>query len=331
MEILGDNYNSFGEVAAGHYFYYEMPLASSSNFSVYLEPCDGDVDLYASDPTYLPRQSQFQYSSTNTDKIDHIESKTTFSASALYVGVFGRSVYDPSGRASYIIRSKVGSSPENPPELSDSSITTDSVTAGEVTLRWSPATSSYPAADLAYTVYFAPAESKKVMYTQCGLENKDLGVVPFATVTGAAALTDGKYTTVVKGLKSGSSYDFNVLVKQPNSLHAVYNAARAVASSASVPSDGGIPMSYVLGIGLPLFVIIIGVVVYLFVRNRKLTKELDVEMHDVPKSAVVKAVRGPPGAVHGAAEDANAKKYSRLLTEDDADEGDGTTYDPPEL
>ena len=42
--------------------------------------------------------------------------------------------------------------------------------------------------------------------------------------------------------------------------------------------DGGLPIKWLLGIGLPLFLIILAGVVYLIVRNRKLTKELEFEV-----------------------------------------------------
>ena len=51
-------------------------------------------------------------------------------------------------------------------------------------------------------------------------------------------------------------------------------------------------------------------------------------MHDVPKSAVRKAVRGPPGSGEGVDEtkaSKASKKYSKLLTDDD----DDPDYMPP--
>ena len=73
--------------------------------------------------------------------------------------------------------------------------------------------------------------------------------------------------------------------------------------------------------GIPLFIIILAGFIYLAIRNRKLTQELDIEMSDVPHSALRKAAQGPPSV-----RQAKSKKYERLLTEEYDD-----LYSPPDF
>jgi len=82
-----------------------------------------------------------------------------------------------------------------------------------------------------------------------------------------------------------------------------------------------------VAIGAPVLGVLIIAVTFLFIRNRKLTKELEVEMHDVPKSAIRKAMRGPSTTgetVDDPEVKSKQKKYHKLLTDDDDE------YVPPE-
>lgn len=130
-----------------------------------------------------------------------------------------------------------------------------------------------------------------------------------------------------------------------------------------------------LAIVLPIIGVLVILGVVLFIKNRRLTKELEIEvrilgcacvrvrvrlalcfvaypasccfsaclnssslpvafalslqMHDVPKSAIRKAVRGPQGGepVDEKAASKASKKYSKLLTDDD----DDPDYAPPDF
>jgi len=69
--------------------------------------------------------------------------------------------------------------------------------------------------------------------------------------------------------------------------------------------------------------------IYLLLKNRKLTQELSIEMHDVPKAAVRKAVRDPSGAPVPAVE--RAQNWDRLLDDDEGDQSQPGVagYRPP--
>ena len=170
-----------------------------------------------------------------------------------------------------------------------------------------------------YDVYFALGDSPAIMYSNCGLARTTF----VTTVTGGT----GKIQVEIPGLQKETNYRINVVARDEHDVTTLFQdrPVRTAAEPGDGGGDGGLPINLLLGVGIPLFIIIVSTIVYLCVRNRKLTKELDVEMHDVPKSAVLKAVRGPQGRAEG------PKKYSRLLEDDDDEDGVGTTYDPPEV
>jgi len=81
---------------------------------------------------------------------------------------------------------------------------------------------------------------------------------------------------------------------------------------------GGGTLQVVLGISIPLFLICMAAIVYLLVKNRKLTRELEVEMHDVP-IRLGGEISTTPITSHVARD--KTQKYSRLLSEmDDEDD-----------
>jgi len=149
-------------------------------------------------------------------------------------------------------------------------------------------------------------------------------------------LADFHCRTAASGLnlKAGVSYDFNVVVQDNIGQYALYEFGQATAlpKTDATGGGGGIPLGILLGAGIPVFIVTIVVIVYLVIRNRKLTKELEIEMHDVPKAVVRKAVRGQLDEGQVTSEKApkpnkQDKKYSRLITEED----DETDYAPPDF
>jgi hypothetical protein len=183
-----------------------------------------------------------------------------------------------------------------------------------------------------YTVYHSPSVKRTVMYSLCGLRespNKATAVQlpPNQPETGVISV-------VLRDLLKGVSYDINVGVAQAaHPEEAALYRYTSITVLDDIPGNGGLPIKWLLGIGLPVFLIILAVVIYLIVRNRKLTKELEFEMQDAPKSAVRKAVIGPQGfdAKDEFKANKQSKTYSRLLTSEEDDELADTDYNPPPL
>jgi len=142
--------------------------------------------------------------------------------------------------------------------------------------------------------------------------------------------SQGYVHVVVPNLNSGSSYSFNVLVTEPGNSWSVYTPSSAMVVNVVTGDDSSSSsnLRWIFGLGIPIVILLLAGIAYLVYRNRQLSKELEIEMHDVPKSAVRKAVRGPEGNIQEPARpNKNAQKYSTLLTEDE-DEGAGRVAPP---
>jgi len=161
------------------------------------------------------------------------------------------------------------------------------------------------------------------MYSKCGIIQAQ-SLNPFYYNNGTTA----PIVATVKNLVAGKSYKFNVVVEDQLGQQTLYSTAPGTTEDGA-PSE--IPLVYILGFGIPAGALILALIIYLVVRNRKLTKELEIEMHDVPKHAVRKAVAGPPSTrqrVGG--KEAQRQPYNRLLQEDEDEEiGDYAGPDDP--
>jgi len=202
---------------------------------------------------------------------------------------------------------------------------------GGITLSWSAAAPVHPNDILKYRVFYAEDTPNLVMSSECGLTRS---AHPYGDPLDGDANKPTMSIKIDKDLKY-ISYLFNVLVYDQNGGFAIYKQVNSI--HIFPPEDGpdgnSLPISWILGIGIPIFLITTVAIVYLFIRNRKLTKELEIEMHDVPKAVVRKAVRGPlepepaPNTEAMKQNKKSDKKYSRLLTDDDEEED----YAPPDF
>jgi hypothetical protein len=268
---------------------------------------------------YKPSPSQFRFAATNDDKNDVVQIKdATIVSSEFYIGVYGKG----NGISDYIITAWTETPPPTAPSV-NAGVLLAKAHEDSVELQFNPATSATYAQDtLKYTVYYTVADSPIVMYSACGVSRAQ-ALPPFIY----SKSQSGSIVVTVKNLQRNRSYKFNVLVADPEGQTTLYTPT--VATTADLPPSDDIPFVYILGIGIPVGALILVFVIYLIVRNRKLTKELEIEMHDIPKSAVRKAVAGPPSARSG--KDTQRQPYNRLLQQDEDDEesGDYTGPDDP--
>jgi len=199
-------------------------------------------------------------------------------------------------------------------------------TVGQVRLSFTRATS--PRGDtLLYTVYYSKQSAGIVMYSFCGLERAIKASQSFTFIEPKAERT-------ITGLIPDEVYIFNVMVTTQDepSSRAVYSIVYQASSNSPAPESSSSSVGWLLGIGGAALLIAVACIVSLALRNRKLSKELEVEMHDIPKAAVRKAVRGPEtsSSAHDdeSKEPKPTKSYHPLLTDDAAD---SETYAPPEF
>jgi len=205
---------------------------------------------------------------------------------------------------------------------------TNQAVPGAASVSWLSVTSK--SRKMTYTVYYQKASTipPPVMYTKCGLQAGALLLLNPIVTTGSLTATTMTYQTSAGALDPNILYIFNVVAQDENGTYVAYRMTSPI-SLVNGGTDGGASsttMKYVLGIGIPVVVLMALGCGYLFWQNRQLSKELDVEMHDVPKAAVIKALHGP--GKRAAAD----KNYSSLLQEgmgdDDEDEED---YLPPTM
>jgi len=185
-----------------------------------------------------------------------------------------------------------------------------------------------PADDLEYEVRYdiVDKESEGNLYTACGLQR----AASHSLVPDVPASKDQRVEFELADTVDGTSYFVNVIATSKNTGRTVvYSPVRFKAGGGDGGGGGGSgdkKLKSLLFIIIPVGVTLALLVVYLFLKNRRLTKELEVEMQDVPKAAVRKAVRGPTFDVPNVKD---GKNYSQLLAEDE-DDANAAAYAPPD-
>jgi len=326
--ILFDNSEVDDKVALDAPSFYEMYVLEAGNFSITLEPCQGEANLYIAQDSYLPDKDHYMMKSEFTDRVDTLElhspgiTKATF-----YIGVFGVSLPLEFPVISYKIIARTSKDTRVLPQVG-SDLSTDTDTSNSIIVSFAPATTAKLNHKLKYTVYYSLKKYNLAMYSVCGAELAR-GHSDTFTID-PSQLVDGIYSRTVKGLQPDSWYSFGVVVEDADGLKVSYRAREH--KTRDIDSDGGAKSSlkYLFIFGIPLIIILGSALIYLIYRNRRLTQELEIEMHDVPKSAVRKAVRGPASELSDEERKANrnSKNYSKLLTDEDEVDDD---YAPPEL
>eukprot|EP01083_Nonionella_stella_P269914 913584_1 len=297
------------------YRYYELILDAdvepAKGLAVKLETCRGDTALYVARRTARPSAAVFDWSSAKVNEMHVVEFKGRNVDPLYRIGVFGRK--DSQFRLSAFSPDDQG------PDVSSvrDQVLPKETSAGEVEVTF-PLATSPTRETLTYEVYVSKKSDEFVMYSECGL-----AYVPDIPVTPKES-GDQHLVAAFTELEIGSSYVFSVLVRDSRGNVAVYQP------KVFEVGNGGVAIAWVLGIGIPLVVVAAVAILYLTWRNRRLSRELQIEvdMEDVPKAALRKAVRGPISSRH-------PRQYTRLLVDDESDgEGNGrrrssSDYMPP--
>jgi hypothetical protein len=297
-DVLIEDVTVWSSLTANNYKYYELYVPEAANFSVWVETCTGDANLYVTVDSFHPSKDHYRWASEATDRIDVVKvHDNTLTTTSFYIGVLGVA------NSNYRITAHSRQLPE-PPEPGDGGILRSAADVNSVFLSWDPATSQTADSLLKYTIYYSTERTDVVMYSFCGLA--------FATKAAEfSTVSTNRLSYTVKGLSTGETYRFNVVVEDTSGNKQVYRQIAGV--KVLGPSSSSYPVGKVLAIAIPMALAVTCVVICLIVKNRKLTQELRIEMHDVPKSAFDKATRDPAQRVKGA-------NFSRLLEEEGADE-----------
>lgn len=326
--------------------YYLSYLSTGTNYSVVLDPCFGETDLYVSSSVARPNPvNGFDQRLVNDGSPREYAFFSTVSHASYYYGAAPRNGI----AATYTIRTSFLDSPFNTksPVVASKTLTTSSVSNYAVKLSFAAASSrtGKAAGALTYTVFWSKqTQDTPIMYTKCGYDlvaaqSPDRAVAGVMNVTVSANINGGDNIDVVVPELDDTAYIFNVLVQdydqQSNTWTYLLYQPSAATPGGAPSGGGGKPSYWFLAIVIPLGIILVAGLVWLYIKNRRLTKELQIEMHDVPKAAVRKAVRaGGATGVEGYAQvsqtqadkAAQAKSYDRLLEEDDPAE---SAYHPP--
>ena len=309
VEVLLDS--KAGSVPPLSYRYYELFIPDNGYKTVVLETCTGSTFLYAS---FGLDMTNYAYKSVLVDALNSIfiSPSMHLSGQSNYLGVYGSNAASSS---SYRV-SIVNGTTTDPISFLNKKLSAIYSEDGTMVLTWDLASSTI--SSLTYTVYYAEDSSDLVMYTRCGLQTS----ATLSTTAPVVYPSKGAMSQAIDGLVVGKSYLFNVLVTDTFGNWATYLHTSAYvipANPSAAPSSGGGNTTLILGFGIPIFVLMIIAISYLFYRNRKLSQELDIEMQDVPKAAIIKAVRGTVG---NGVESGRTEKYSALLDDGAHEEDD---------
>ena len=191
---------------------------------------------------------------------------------------------------------------------------------------------------LVYTVYYSPDQTGAViLYTECGVTQSNVQSLPPFTINSTTP-----YKVSLTGLDDSTLYKFNVFVSDPASTTGPTAYSVQTAQPGGGPGPGPIPpgpggdpsggssggvSKILLGILIPVGVIVLALLAYLFIKNRRLSQELEVEMGDVPSAALRKAARGAPDV----SKVERAQRHHKLLGEEDDDSASDTYVAPSSM
>jgi hypothetical protein len=319
--VLVNEHYVYGVVSHQEYMYYETFVDVAANFTVSLESCTGNADLYMSQATYQPSRLSYTWRSENVDANDLVTvNDLSLTQTGFYIGVHGEP-QDTNSEFRLTVHSRsdtqFGADFPVPGNAGDLLVLFRN---GGIEVTFTNAVSPINS-ELTYQAFFSRDDSGIVMYSRCGLDYAWNSGDP---VSGSGS---GKTSIFLHGeshaIHKDTAYRVNVAVMDAAGNHAVYQWSPVTTSE----GDGEVSSAWVL-IGAICLILLMIAVCVLVVKNRRLTQELDVEMGGIPKAVVRKAARGPrPRGPDGKERPKGAINYAQLLEEVD-DEGD---YEPPDM
>ena len=320
---------------------FRIGVSSPSQLAIYVEQCVGGVSAYLN----YPQTGSFPTNSSNNQAARSTSSLLQFN---LGTGVLQQdSVYyvtveaETEGESKYLLVSNTIVNITLPVIALQSLNCQPDVNS--LTFTFQPRL-TVASSDVLYQVYYVEhAESNNAaLFTRCGVNQPGVNLykswtqAEVATITntanGLASFTVNE-TDVTPHLNSSVTYRWSILVVYANndpgfaSYSPITQRPLAPQPPPSEPSkiaeDAG---AIVLGIVLPLTLILAGVALYLYIRNRKLRQELSVELPDVsatPSSAAARrrAQRGPDVQTDSFSR-GGGDMYNSLLGEDEQAGGD---------
>jgi len=305
--LLNEQY-VYGQVAETEYMFYETFVDVALNFTARLEACTGNADLYMSQDTYQPSRYSYTWRSENTNANDQVTiNDESLNQIGFYIGVYGEGAGNNAYRLTVHTQSDHAYDRDFPKPGNNGAIEVHTTRNG-IEVTFANAVSPTGQA-LTYRAYFSPADSNVVMYSMCGL---DYAFVSDSVSGDESGTTTILLSTDIHSIEPGLNYKINVAAIDADERYGIYE-------SSTMEVIGIVGSAWWVWLVLILVIILVITVLFLVFRNRRLTQELEVEMGDIPKAVVRKAVNGPgnKGKIN----------YAQLLAETE-DEGD---YEPPPI
>jgi hypothetical protein len=302
----------YGTVQSGEFQYYETSVEVAVNFTVVLESCTGNTNLYLSQDTYKPDIRNYGWISNQFNDVDIVDiSDSHLTHAGFYLGVYG-AVSKPSDYRLTVYSGNT-SWDEGVPQPGNNGALSLEYDGGSVEIFFTTPYTGVNNKNLIFTLYLMSGNSDVNMYAPCGLERAFVHSLMTSTMSSSVQ----SFVIDEANLIPGESYKANIMVKDSHDKFALYNYIEFVAPE-DIPGD----VTLLLTIGIPLVLLLVVAVVYLACRNRKLTQELEVEMGAVPKK-YRKVMTSEPSEASSRKEN-----FARLLT-DDNDDDVGFDYRPP--
>ena len=318
---------------------FRIGVSKPSQLGIYVEQCVGAVAGYLNFPqrgSFPDNQTHDQYAFSTTS-VMQLSVGTLQPDSVYYVTIEAESP----GLSRYLISANTFGN-GTLPQLNQANSLICYPGENSLTFNFMPSLRT-AASPVLYEVYYVEdaANNDAALYTRCGTQQE--GVKMYKrwtedevkgitnTATGQAQFTVNE-TDIEPHLNSSTLYRWTILVVYANgaSGFASYQPVTQRPLRPTPPSepnraaeDAG---AIVLGVVLPITLILAGVALYLYIRNRKLRQELSVELPDVsatPSSAAARrrAQRGPDVQADSFTR-GGGDMYNSLLGEDEQAGGD---------
>ncbi|GAB5366160.1 hypothetical protein AAMO2058_001120900 [Amorphochlora amoebiformis] len=276
--------------------YYETYVEkSASRFFVKLNPCVGDTNLYIDSHAFKPTVETSTWRSDFNDRSDQvlITNSREF-GSSFYIGVNVPSGSDIDS-ASFQLKARIESpGTTGAPRVTPIDPTVTVSQDGEYSARVKFQTSGLEIKSIttisSLTIYWIDTillhqQPDVIPYTACGLlEGYKRYAYKRKLVT--APLTGDEVLDSIEDLSPGSEYIVNVVATLDGAEdeEIAYEMARYkhFGYAPNNPKGKGVPSNIawiVLGIGIPLLIIFLGLILVLWRKNRRLTRELEVEVN----------------------------------------------------
>ena len=314
---------------------FEVGVSNPSRLDVYVESCSGDgVFAYMN----FPSTPGYPSNSSYNQKQDFVDQLLRFDLGTELIqkDSFYRITVVPQYAGESRFRVVTNTIRDiNFPTLASAGSFSAYPAENGATISFNPAVQGSIGPQMLYSLYYVEHAlyNKAALYTYCGVTQPGVREVATWSYDQVQTLVPSGGRTAsytVGGLNPDITYRFGMLVRYQNWSNGAWTAYTP--SNEVVPTKGGgggddskvaeDAGAVILGVVLPITLILAGIALYLYIRNKRLQQELSVELPDVsatPSSASARrrAQRGPDVGGDGFSR-GGGDMYNSLLGEEES-------------